>query len=102
MEDKKLLKKAKNINTSLKTDSNSVLFFKEKWGKRLLTKLKKSKDMKHSLLLELILLADNILDDEEKVLTRIDYDVANLEYLGKNATIPRYVLLVVDLYSSKV
>ena len=54
MEDKKLLKKAKNINTNLKTDSNSVLFFKEKWGKRLLTKLKKSKDMKHSLLLELL------------------------------------------------
>ena len=102
MEDKKLLKKAKNINTSLKTDSNSVLFFEEKLGKRLLTKLKKSKYMKHSLLLKLILLADNKLDDEEKVLTRVDHDVASLEYIGKNATIPRYVLLVVDLYSSKV
>ena len=29
-------------------------------------------------------------------------DVGNLELLGKNATIQRYVLLVVDLYSSKV
>ena len=32
----------------------------------------------------------------------IHADVGNLEFLGKNATIPRYVLLVVDLYSSKV
>ena len=29
-------------------------------------------------------------------------DVGNLEFLGKTATVPRYVLLVVDLYSSKV
>ena len=32
----------------------------------------------------------------------VNADVGNLEFLGKNATIPRYVLLVVDLYSSKV
>ena len=32
----------------------------------------------------------------------IHADVGNLEFLGKNVTIPRYVLLVVDLYSSKV
>ena len=65
------------------------------------------------------------LDNEDKVPTRGDYvekreigrktlysfggsfllihaHVGNLEFLGKNATIPRYVLLVVDLYSSKV
>ena len=29
-------------------------------------------------------------------------DVGNLEFLGKSATVPRYVLLVVDLYSPKV
>ena len=29
-------------------------------------------------------------------------DLGNLEFLRKHATIPRYVLLVVDLYSSKV
>ena len=29
-------------------------------------------------------------------------DVGNLEFLGKNATIPRYVLVFVDLYSSKI
>ena len=29
-------------------------------------------------------------------------DVGNLESLGKNATFPQYVLVIVDLYSSKV
>ena len=29
-------------------------------------------------------------------------DVGNLEFLGKNATFPQYVLVIVDLYSSKV
>ena len=29
-------------------------------------------------------------------------NVGNLEFLGKNGTIPQYVLVVVDLYSSKV
>ena len=31
----------------------------------------------------------------------IQADVENLEFLGKNAAIPRYVLLVGDLHSSK-
>ena len=29
-------------------------------------------------------------------------DVGNLEFLGKNATFPKYVLVIVDLFSSKV
>ena len=29
-------------------------------------------------------------------------DVRNLEFLGKNATFPQYVLVLVDLFSSKV
>ena len=29
-------------------------------------------------------------------------DIGNLVFLGKNATVPKYVLLLVDLYSSKV
>ena len=29
-------------------------------------------------------------------------DVGNLEFLGKNATFPQYVLVLVDLFSSKV
>ena len=32
----------------------------------------------------------------------IHADVGNLEFLGKNATIPRYILQAVDLDSSKV
>ena len=29
-------------------------------------------------------------------------DVGNLEFSGKNTTIPQYILAIVDLYSSKV
>ena len=29
-------------------------------------------------------------------------DVGNLEFLDKNATFPQYILVIVDLYSSKV
>ena len=108
-----------------KNDPNSALFSEEKIDKKLLKKLKKSKYTKDSLLVKLIFLADNKLDDEEKVPTRVDFvekkeidrstlytfgkpfqlihtDVGNLEFSGKNATILRYVILVVDLYFSKV
>ena len=125
MKDKKLLQKAKNIFTSLKTDPNSVLFSEEKIDGRLLKTLNKSKYTKDSLLLKLFCLDDNKLDNEEKLPTRVDYVqkreidrstlysfdgtfqlihacVRNLEFLGKNVAIPRYFLLVVDLHSSKV
>ena len=112
--------------SSLKTDPNSVLFSEEKLDNRLLKKLKTSKYLKDSQLLKLILLADNknFLDDD-KTPTRTDFvkkreidrstlysfdglfqllhaDVGNLEVLEKNATFPQYVLVVVNLYSSKV
>ena len=32
----------------------------------------------------------------------LNADVANLEFLGKSASVPNYTLLIVDLYSSKV
>ena len=125
MEDKKFLKQAKSIFSSLKTDPNSVLFSEEQIDKQLLKKLKKSKYKKDTLLLKLILLADNNLENEDKTSTRVDIfekreidrstlysfnrpfqlvraDVGNLEFLDKNATILRYVLLVVGLYSSKI
>ena len=73
MEDKKLPQKAKNILTRLETDSNSILFSEEKIDPRLLKKFKKSKYVKDSLVLKLIYLADNKLDDEDKVLTRVYY-----------------------------
>ena len=51
MEDeKKMLRNAKNIFSSLKTDPNSILFSEEKIGTRLLKKLKNSKYAKDSLL----------------------------------------------------
>ena len=126
MEDeKKLLQKAKNIFKNLKTDPNSVPFSEENIESRLLKKLKKSKYAKDFLLLKLIGLVEQKIDDEEKVPTRIDYvekreidrstlynfdgpfqlihaDLGNLEFLGRSATTSRYVLLAVDLYSSKV
>lgn len=64
MDDEKLFKKAKNIFTSLKTDPSSVMFSEEKIDSRLLKILKKSKYGKDTLLLKLILLADNVLEDE--------------------------------------
>ena len=76
-------------------------------------------------MLKIIYLVENKLNNEEKVPTRVDYiekteidrptlygfdgpfqlihaDMGNLEFLGKSAKTPRYVLLIVDLYSSKV
>ena len=77
------------------------------------------------MLLNLIGLAEQSMDDEEKISTRVNYvekreidrstlytfdgpfqlihtDIGNIELLGKSATTPRYVLLAVDLCSSKV
>ena len=77
------------------------------------------------MLLKLIRLTGSNLNDKEKTLTTVDYvkkretdrstlysfdgpfqlintDVGNLEFLGKNPTVPKYVLLLVDLFSSKV
>ena len=102
-----------------------MLFSEEKIDSRLLKKLKKSKYAKDKLLLKLVLLADNLLQDEGKIPTRTDFiekreidrstlysldgpyqlihaDIENLEFLGSSATTPRYLLLIVDLYSSKI
>ena len=119
-------KKQKNIFKNFKTDLNSVLFSEEKTDNRLVKKfLKKSKYAKDPLLLKLIRLVEQSIDDEEKIPTRVDYvekreidwstlysfdgpfqliraDIGYLELLGKSATTTRYVLLAVDLYSSKV
>ena len=58
----KLVQKAINISTNLKTDPNSILFSEEKIDEQLLKKLKKSKYVKDSLFLQLIILADNRLE----------------------------------------
>ena len=126
MENKKLLKEARTIFNNLKTDPNSALFSEERIDQWLLRKLKKSRYSVDSQLVELIPLADNRdFLEVDKTPTRADYvekretesstwnrfdepfqllhaDVGNLEFLGKNAEIPQYALMVVDLYSSKV
>ena len=92
----------------------------------MLKKLKKSKYDVDRQLFRLVNLADtkNFLDNGKSP-TRTDYvekieidrstlysfngpfqflhpDVGNLEFLGKNATFPQYVLVIVDSYTSKV
>ena len=92
----------------------------------MLKKLKKSRYNKDSLVSKLILLVDNgDFQDKDKIPTRTDFaekkeidrltlysfdrpfqllhaDVGNLGFLRKNETIPKYVLVIVDLYSSKI
>ena len=125
MEDKKLFEKAKNIFNSLKQALSVYYFLKKKIDGRLFKKFKKSKCEKDKLLLKLILLVDNLLESDGKIPTRTDYiekseidrstfysfdgsfqlihaDVRNLEFLYSSATTPRYVLFIVELYSSEI
>ena len=119
-------KKAKNESNKLKVDPSSVTFAEEILDKKLLAKLKKSKYAADRNFFKIVNLLDNnnVLFDSDRV-NRTDYvekreidrytlysfsgpfellhaDVGNLEFLGKNATFPRYVLVIVDLFSSKV
>ena len=127
MEDnKKDFKKARSIFNKLKTDPSSVAFAEEILDKKLLLKLKKSKYVEDKKFFKLVNLLENIVIFEPVTVKRTDYVekrqidhstlysfdapfqlihadvVGNLEFLGKNATFPRYVLVLVDLFSSKV
>ena len=109
----------------LKIEPKNVLFSEEKIEKQLLKKQKISTYDKNNLLLRLINISDQKISDENIPSTRVNYvekreidrstlysfdgpfqlihvHVGNLEFLRKSAISPRYVLLVVDLYSSKV
>ena len=102
------------------------MFSEEILDKKLLNKLKKSKYETGKLFYKLLNLLDskNVFDDD-RAPTRTDFikkreidhstlysfdgpfqllhaDVGNLEFLGKNATFPQYLLVIVDLFSSKV
>ena len=127
-EDKKNLKIARTIFNRLKTDPSSVVFAEELLDKKLLIKLKKSKYTKDKNFFKLLNLLDNNNVDfrsEDGTVKRTDYvekreidhstlysfdgpfqlvhaDVGNLEFLGKSASFPQYVLVLVDLFSSKV
>ena len=124
-EDKKKFKIAKSTFDKLKTDPSSAAFAEEILDKKLLIKLKKSKYVEDKKFFKLVNLLENNVIFEPDSVTRTDYvekreidhstlysfdepfrllhaDIANLEFLGKNATFPQYVLVLVDLFSSKV
>ena len=117
-------KKAKSAFDKLKLDPSSVAFAEEILDKKLLAKLRKSKYAVDRNFFNIVNLLDNVNFDSENV-NRTDYvekreidhstlysfsspfelfhaDVGNLEFLGKNATFPGYVPVLVDLFSSKV
>ena len=121
---KKVFKKAKTLFNKLKTDPASVIFAEEFLDNKLLKQLKKLHYDVDKQLFKLVNLADSkkFLDDG-KSSTRTNYvekreidrstlysfdgpfqllhtDIGNLEFLGKNATFPQCVLVIVDLYTS--
>ena len=123
----KTLQEAKNIFEKLKTDLKSILFSIDKINVKLLKKLKRSPYINDKQLLKLIDFLENNIEEinDNKVPIRVDYvekreidrstlysfdgpfqllhaDFANLEFLGKSASVPNYALLIVDVYSSKV
>ena len=121
MNDKNLFKKAKNLFNSLKTDPSSrVLFAEIILNAKLLNKLEKSRYETDKLLFKLVNLSDSkFIFNRHKAPTRADYvekceidcstlysfdgafqllhaDVGNLEFLGKDATFPENVFVIVD------
>ena len=121
--DSKKFKTARIFFNKLKTIPSSVAFAEEILDKKLLLKLKKSKYIEDKIFFKLVNINSNIFFEAENV-NRTDYnekreidhstlysfdrpfqlfhaDVGNLEFLGKNATFPQYVLVLVDLFSSK-
>ena len=126
-DDKKNFKIARSFFNKLKIDPLSAAFAEEMLDKKLLLKLKKSKYVEDKKMFNLA----NLLDSKNSVIfepvsvKRTDYvekreidhstlysfdapfrlfhaDVGHLEFLGKNATFPQYVLVLVDLFSSKL
>lgn len=122
----KKFKEVRRTFDALKVDPFSAAFSEEILDKKLLVKLKKLKYVKDKQFFKLVNLLENKTTMFEPVnVTRADYvekreidrstlssfdapfelvhpDIGNLEFLGKNATFPRYVLVLVDLFSSKV
>ena len=126
----KLLIQARNIFEKLKTDDNSILFTEEKVTQHLFEKLKKkSSYSKDKELVNLITNVENLAEinktDKKIIFLRLDYvekrdidrstlysidgpfqlvhaGVGNLKFLGKSATHPKYCLVVVDSFTSKI
>ena len=127
-DNKKSFKIAKGNFLKLKTDPASAEFAEETLDKKLLFKFKKSKYIKDKKKFKTVnLLSENdvVLELDSENVKRTDYIekreidhstlysfnapfrlihavVGNLEFLGKNASFPQYVLVLVDLFSSKI
>ena len=118
-------KAAKDAFIKLKVDPQSAAFAEEILDKKLLVRLKKSKYSHDKQFFKNVNLLDkkSVIFNPESV-NRTDYvekrnidrsplysfsrpfelvhaEVGNLEFLRKNATFPQYVLVLVDLFSSK-
>ena len=129
MDDKKRdFKTARIAFNKLKVDPSSAAFAEEILDKELLLKFKKSKYAEDKKFFKLVIFLDNkssnvifepdsvkITDYVEKRetdhSTLYSFDapfllfhanVGNLKFLGKNATFPQYVLVLVELFSSKI
>ena len=121
----KTFKIARTAFDKLKTDPSSAAFAEEILDKKPLLKLKKSKYAEDKNFFKLVNLLESSVIFEPVTVKRTDYvekreidhstlysfdapfrlfhaDIANLEFLGKNATFPQYVLVLVDLFSSKI
>ena len=115
----KALQETKNIFENLKTHPKSVLFSEDKISNKLLKKLKKSPNVRGKQLLKLMNLLENNTGqtNDIEIPMRVDYvekretdrsmlysfdgpfqllhaDVANLELLGKSASVPNYALYI--------
>ena len=127
-DNKKNFKIAKGNFLKLKTDPASAEVAEETLDKKLLFKFKKSnyiEDKKKFKTVNLLSENDVVLELDSENVKRTDYiekreidhstlysfnapfrlihaDVGNLEFLGKNASFPQYVLVLVDLFSSKI
>ena len=125
--EKKSLKFERTAFDMLKTDPASAAFAEEILDKKLLLKIKKSKykdDKNFFKVVNNLFLNNNEPNFEPEIVNRSDYiekreidhstlcsfdgpfqlvhaDVANLEFLGKKITFPKYALVLVDLFSSK-
>ena len=122
---KKNLKVARSTFDKLKTDPSSAAFAEEILNEKLLLKLKKSRYAADNQFFKLVNLLENSVFFDPDSVKRTDYvekreidhstlysfdapfqlthaDVGNLEFLGKNSAFPQYVLVLVDLFSSKI
>ena len=117
----------KNLFKSLQIDAKSVLFTEENINDKFFKKIKKSRYEKDIEFVKLFDRNENFLEDEKSTIPIktmfvekkddidrstfysfdgpfqfLHVDFGNLEFLGKSATNPKYCLLFINLFTSKV